>query len=180
MDQLEAMNKHISAVKATYILLKNLTVFKESRKLAIEKRDSLSLRDRMQLDNRLIQNITQKLETKVEMIKHQLGEKESEIRRLEEQLKHNTNKSNTNRNNSNNNHDPDLLVSLLESKQAQFAQLKKATQDELESMRSEYEQQLARREADRRNEIEHLKMSNTVAIKQKEEAMQRLDRKSVV
>jgi len=172
MDQLEAMNKHISAVKATYILLKNLTVFKESRKLAIEKRDSLSLRDRMQLDNRLIQNITQKLETKVEMIKHQLGEKESEIRRLEEQLKHNTN--NRNRNISNNNHDPDLLVSLLESKQAQFAQLKKATQDELESMRSEYEQQLARREADRRNEIEHLKMSNTVAIKQKEEAMQRL------
>jgi len=169
MDQLEAMNKHISAVKATYILLKNLTVFKESRKLAIEKRDSLSLRDRMQLDNRLIQNITQKLETKVEMIKHQLGEKESEIRRLEEQLKHNTN--NTNRNI---NHDPDLLVSLLESKQAQFAQLKKATQDELESMRSEYEQQLARREADRRNEIEHLKMSNTFAIKQKEEAMQRL------
>lgn len=41
-------------------------------------------------------------------------------------------------------------------------------------MQKIYEQQLLRKEADRKTEIEQLKMSNMIAIKEKEEAMQRL------
>jgi hypothetical protein len=41
-------------------------------------------------------------------------------------------------------------------------------------MQKIYEQQLLRKEADRKTEIEQLKMSNMIAIKEKEEAMQRM------
>lgn len=82
-EELEAMNERIKSVKATHILLKNITDFKENCKQSLEKRNSLNLQERMQLDNKLLQNLTNKLETKVEIIKNQLEEKEIEIKQLE-------------------------------------------------------------------------------------------------
>jgi len=62
------MDKSIKSVKATHILLKNIKDFRDNCKQAISKRDSLSLQERMQLDNNLLQDLTKKFETKVEMI----------------------------------------------------------------------------------------------------------------
>jgi len=110
---LEAMNDQIKSVKATHILMKNITDFKENCKQSLEKRDSLTLKERMQMDNKLLQNLTNKLESKVEIIKNQLEEKENEIKQLKEQIREHPNQQN--------------LQALLDHKRAEYIKLKSST-----------------------------------------------------
>lgn len=58
LNNLENMTKHLKSIKTMYLLLENIRDFRENHKQAIQKRHSLSLRERLQFDNNLIQNLT--------------------------------------------------------------------------------------------------------------------------
>lgn len=110
-------------------------------------------------DTNLIQKLTQNYETKIEMINDNLQTKENEIEQLKKELEENPNQE---------------LQFILDQKQADLADLQKSTANELNQMESEYKQQLAKKEADRKLEIEELKMANNNAMSEKEKEMQQL------
>lgn len=154
VDALEAMDKQIPANKASYIYLQNIRDFRENCKQAIEKRDKVSFKDRMQLDNHLIYSLYQKFETQVVLLNDQMEVKEVEIRRLQEQLAANP--------------DSDELKALLQRKQAELDHFKEKSQGEIETMQSEYARQMARKETSCQNELRDLKVLNQSAIQEKE------------
>lgn len=114
----------------------------------------------MQIDNNLLINLQQTFETKVEMVRDQLESKEIEITRLKEQLDKNP--------------DSKDLKALLDQKHTEYDEFKKYAKDEIEHMQSEQAKQMALKESDRKKEIQELKMNNQIAIKEKEEGIQRL------
>jgi len=125
----------------------------------IEKRNSLSLKERLNFDNNLINNLTKNYETKIELLNDNLQEKENEINRLEQELEDCPN--------------PDLEF-ILEQKKIDLKELQDSTKNELNTMKSDYEKLLESKESDRKQEIEQMKMANNIAMTEKDEEMKRM------
>lgn len=159
LADLETIDKSIISSRAAHIYLSNIKDYRENCKTTIEQRNKLTLQERTMFDTNLIQKLTQNYETKIEMINDNLQTKENEIEQLKKELEENPNQE---------------LQFILDQKQADLADLQKSTANELNQMESEYKQQLAKKEADRKLEIEELKMANNNAMSEKEKEMQQL------